>query len=85
MTIILTYTDFQKKQESQCVFIAPTIFSDSYKQIRFVEFDSNGKNKIFPYTINEFVCFLESTDRLYIPSNNNMNIAAEPRAQYGTS
>jgi hypothetical protein len=77
--------DFQKKQESQCVFIAPTIFSDSYKQIRFVEFDSNGKNKIFPYTINEFVCFLESTDRLYIPSNNNMNIAAEPRAQYGTS
>lgn len=58
-------TDFQIKGPAQCVFIAPTIFSDSFRQIEFVSYQSNGEKRIRPYTINEFVDYLESSQKLY--------------------
>jgi hypothetical protein len=71
--------EFQKRITAQCVFIAPSIFNDSLQQINFVRFQSNGKRTIRPYAINEFVDFLESSQRLYtkqaihIPSPYTIN------------
>ena len=58
-------TDFQKKQASQCIFIAPSIFADSKRQIQFVEFSSNGEKKIRPYDIGELIEYLERSNSLY--------------------
>lgn len=55
------YTD-----DSECVFVAPTIFSDSQRQIDFVSFSSNGKNRIRPYKIDAFIEYLETANALYI-------------------
>lgn len=56
--------DFKKQyNNSQCVFVAPTIFSDSLRQIKFVEQDKNLF--IRPYKITEFIYYLEETKRLY--------------------
>lgn len=57
--------DFQKYHQAQCVFIAPSIFSDSLRQIQFVSFQSKGEREIRPYSINEFVNFLETSQNLY--------------------
>lgn len=57
--------DFQKHHQAQCVFIAPSIFSDSLRQIQFVSFQSKGEREIRPYSINEFVNFLETSQNLY--------------------
>lgn len=50
-------------EDSQCVFIAPTIFADSHRQIRFVKTEDNLT--IRPYKITEFVNYLESSTVLY--------------------
>ncbi len=48
---------------SQCVFVAPTIFTDTQRQIRFVKVDE--EKTIRPYKIDEFINFLENTESLY--------------------
>ena len=49
---------------AQCVFVAPSIFVDSYRQIRFLRIDEN--KIIRPYSIDEFVSFLGAeTSTLY--------------------
>lgn len=83
--------DFQSDRNAQCVFIAPTIFSDSLRQIQFVSFQSNGKNHIRPYAISKFVEYLENTKELYENTKKTYNeliekhsqIAAEPLMEYG--
>ena len=60
--------DFQKEIKAQCVFIAPSIFHDSLQQIQFVEFQSKGQKEIRPYSICEFVDYLEKSQTLYIES-----------------
>lgn len=48
---------------SQCVFIAPSIFSDSQMQINYVR-DKEG-HIIRPYQISDFIEYLESSTTLY--------------------
>ena len=48
---------------SQCVFIAPSIFSDSLMQIRYVG-DMEGQ-VIRPYQISDFIEYLETATTLY--------------------
>lgn len=48
---------------AQCIFIAPTIYSDSKRQIEFVKF-SNSLS-IRDYTINDFSEYLEDEKDLY--------------------
>lgn len=50
-------------QNSQCVFIAPSIFSDSQKQINYVR-DIDG-DVIRPYMIPDFIEYLETSTTLY--------------------
>ena len=73
--------DFQRDKTAQCIFVAPTIFSDSFRQIKFIEQDSNGKREIRPYTISEFIDFLEITTTLYVKNYRleapQITIAAE--------
>lgn len=49
--------------ESQAIFIAPTIYCDSIRQIEFVK--SDNKLTIRPYKINDFIQYLEQAQRLY--------------------
>ena len=81
-------TDFQKNKRAQCVFIAPSIFSDSMRQIQFVSYLSNGEKQIRPYAITEFIDYLENSQVLF--SNNyptghnfNLDVAAASINQYG--
>lgn len=48
--------------DSQCVFMAPSIFVDSDRQIKFVKTDGFT---IRPYKIIDFVTYLEEEQRLY--------------------
>lgn len=57
--------DFRKKQDSQCIFVAPSIYADSLKQIKYVSADSRGKLKIRPYNIAQLLVFLEHTPSLF--------------------
>ena len=57
--------DFQKKQKSQCVFVAPSIYQDSERQIQFVAFTSNKERIIRPYTIDNLILYLEQNQLLY--------------------
>lgn len=50
---------------SQCIFIAPSIYTDSESQIEFVKFHSKGKDIIRPYKIEDFITYLEETSQLY--------------------
>lgn len=50
--------------DSQCVFIAPTIYSDTNRQISFVKFDKG--HIIRPYKITDFIKYLENSNKLYI-------------------
>lgn len=59
-------TNFQKNRKAQCVFVAPSIFNDSVRQIQFVSYQSNGEKQIRPYAINEFVDYLENAQQLYL-------------------
>lgn len=60
--------EFKEKytKDSECVFVAPTIFSDSQRQIDFVSFSSKGENRIRPYKIDAFIEYLETANALYI-------------------
>lgn len=53
-------------EDSQCIFVAPSIYCDSQREIAWIKFDSNGKNVIRPYKIDDFVNFLENSRRLYL-------------------
>ncbi|WP_404981418.1 AlwI family type II restriction endonuclease [Capnocytophaga granulosa] len=57
--------DFKKhfSENSQCIFVAPSIFSDSMRQIQFVKQDKG--HYIRPYKISAFIHFLENTQQLY--------------------
>lgn len=57
--------EFSKKvtAKSMCHFIAPTIYADSEKQLKYVE-DTEGL-KIRPRTIDEFIGFLETNQKLF--------------------
>lgn len=59
--------DFKEKytEDSESIFIAPSIYPDSIKQIKWVEYESNHKNRIRPYKIDDFVSFLETAEHLY--------------------
>jgi len=57
--------EFSRNQESQCVFVAPSIYPDSQRQIDFVCYQSNGKKVIRPYPISEFINFLDTAQKLY--------------------
>lgn len=50
-------------ENSQCIFIAPTIFHDTMRQIKFVKMDTG--NIIRPYPINDFIEFLDQAIYLY--------------------
>ncbi len=50
-------------ENAQCVFIAPSIFSDTFRQIKFVRADSG--NVIRPYKISDFIAYLDSAETLY--------------------
>jgi hypothetical protein len=56
---------FQKKynRNSQCVFIAPSIFIDSERQIKWVKAEEDLT--IRPYKIDDFVSYLETENKLY--------------------
>ena len=58
-------SDFQKHQKSQCIFVAPSIYSDSKRQIQFISFNSRGEKKIRPYDIEHLLIFLENSPSLY--------------------
>lgn len=57
--------EFQRERKAQCIFVAPSIFSDSQRQIEFVTFQSHGKKKIRTYAIDDLIIFLEHTPSLY--------------------
>lgn len=59
--------DFKEKytEDADSIFIAPSIFSDSLRQIKFVADDSKGRNRIRPYRIDDFLSFLETAEHLY--------------------
>jgi len=57
--------DFQKHQESQCIFVAPSIYADSKRQIKFVAQDSHGERIIRPYAIPELINYLERCHNLF--------------------
>lgn len=48
--------------DAQCVFVAPTIFRDTRRQIQFIRAD-NGLT-IRPYTVEDFTTMLERSERL---------------------
>ena len=58
-------TDFQKRQKSQCIFVAPSIYSDSERQIQFITFNSKGEKKIRPYDIEHLLIYLENSPSLF--------------------
>jgi len=57
---------FQNKytSNSQCIFIAPTIFKDSERQIAYS--NDNYNLAIRPYKIDDFISYLETEKRLYV-------------------
>ena len=57
--------DFQKQQKSQCIFVAPSIYQDSERQIQFVAFTSSNERIIRPYTIDNLILYLEQNQLLY--------------------
>ena len=52
------------ERKSQCIFIAPTIFKDSERQIAYS--NDNYNLAIRPYKIDDFVSYLETKKRLYV-------------------
>lgn len=64
--------NFKEKytEDSECIFIAPTIYSDSLRQIEFVAYKSDGANIIRPYKIEDFISFLETAEHLYVTTSH---------------
>lgn len=59
-------TDFRQRFEhgdAQCVFVAPTIFNDTERQIKFVRYDRGLT--VRPYRITDFVDYMEQASTLY--------------------
>jgi len=57
--------EFQKKvPDSMCRFIAPSIFKDTQRQIKFVKQEENLT--IIPNTISDFIKYIETKKHLYI-------------------
>lgn len=56
---------FQRKYtpDSQCIFIAPSIFKDSERQIKYI--GDMEHLQIRPFRIDEFICYLEGASQLY--------------------
>lgn len=52
---------------SQAFFIAPSIYSDSQRQIDFVRYNNGNGNGpvILPFTIDSFISYLEESQKLY--------------------
>ena len=67
--------DFQRERKAQCIFVAPTIFPDSLRQIKYIAFDSNGQKKIRAFAIDDLIIFLESTPSLYDYSISQLEYA----------
>ena len=57
--------EFQRERKAQCIFVAPSIYSDSMRQIQFIASDSNGQKIIRALAINDLIVFLEHTRSLY--------------------
>lgn len=57
--------DFQRERKAQCLFIAPSIYQDSIRQIQYIAYDSGGKKKIRALAIDDLIIFLENTPSLY--------------------
>ena len=55
--------DFQRKLDSQCLFVAPSIFIDSRRQIDYVRIQEG--RIIRPYSIDEFLDHLDHACTLY--------------------
>lgn len=49
---------------SQCIFIAPTLFRDSERQINWINSEENMT--IQPYKIDDFISYLETKNQLYV-------------------
>ena len=57
--------DMRKDYEAQCIFVAPSIYPDSKRQIQFVAYQSQGEKKIRPYAIPELIDYLEKANVLF--------------------
>lgn len=57
--------DFQRDRNAQCIFVAPSIFADSRRQIDFVSYQSHGQKKIRAFAIDDLILFLERASSLY--------------------
>ena len=57
--------DFKKNQKSQCIFVAPSIYSDSQDQIDYLAYNSKGEIKIRSYDIEQLLIYLENCHSLY--------------------
>ncbi len=60
---LIAFKNTDGLNDAQCMFVAPTIFTDSYRQIDFVKHDSN--NIIRPFTIPQFIDYLSTSNYLY--------------------
>ncbi len=58
--------DFIEREQlpSQALFIAPSIYADSQRQIEFVRFSS--QRIIRPLAIDQFILFLDTAAALYV-------------------
>lgn len=52
-------------EDSESIFVAPSIYPDSQRQIDWIASESHGADIIRPYKIDDFVEYLESTEHLY--------------------
>lgn len=69
--------DFQREHAAQCIFVAPSIFSDSQRQIEFVTYKSHGQKKIRAFAINDLIIFLEHSPSLYDYSVSSLEESTE--------
>lgn len=58
-------TDFQKRQKAQCIFVAPSIYTDSERQIQFIAYSTKGERIIRPFAIGDFIIYLERRHLLF--------------------
>lgn len=63
--IVRHLSDFQKHQKAQCIFVAPSIYSDSESEIQYIIFKTNGEKNIRPYDIEHLLVFLENSPTLF--------------------
>ena len=57
--------EIRKNCEAQCIFVAPSIYPDSTRQIQFILSDSNGQKIIRPYAVSDLINFLENSKMLF--------------------